>query len=179
MEFNYKKSAIILDLLYGLFLLLFTTWISFWVIRKSILEWNEMSLAKIIFSYTFILLFIFITYLNLGLALMRKKYYLLNKTFDTEFDTKKREIRITDKRNNKLKTIDFEEIKTVELYYSWNDTPFSSDLGYSKLILRNDSPIIITQNNVNQYIISKALKSKVILNKSQFSNNFNIKELLN
>lgn len=110
---------------------------------------------------------------------MRKKYYLLNKTFDTEFDTKKREIRITDKRNNKLKTIDFEEIKAVELYYSWNDTPFSSDLGYSKLILRNDSPIIITQNNVNQYIISKALKSKVILNKSQFSNNFNIKELLN
>lgn len=179
MGFNYKKSTIILDLLYGFFLLLFTIWISFWIIRKFILEWNETSLFKILFGSSFILLFILITYQYLGFGLIRRKYYLLNKIFNIEFDTKKSQIRITDKRNNKLEIIDFEDIKAVELYYSWNDTPFSSDLGYSKLILRNDSPIIITQSNVNQYIISKALKSKVILNKSRFSNNFNIKQLLN
>jgi len=179
MGVNYRKSTIILDLLYGFFLLLFTIWISFWVIRKSILEWDEISLFKVVFSYTFILLFIFITYKYLGLGVIRRKYYLLNKIFSIEFDTKKSQIIITDKRNNKLKIIDFEDIKAVELYYSWNTTPFSSDLGYSKLILRNDSIIIITQNNVNQYIISKALKSKVILNKSRFSNNFSIKQLLN
>lgn len=179
MDFSYKKSTIALDILYGLFLLLFTVWISFWVIRKSILEWNEMSLPKIVFSYTFILLFILITYQYLSLALIRRKYYIINKTFDTEFDTEKREIRITDKRNNNLKIFNFEDIKAVELYYSWNDTPFSSDLGYSKLILKNHNPIIITQNNVNQYIVYKAFKSKVILNKSRFVNNFDIKQLLN
>src|SRR5690606_26516440 len=116
---------------------------------------------------TFALLFILITYQNLGLGLIRRKYYLLNKILNIEFDTKKREIRITDIRNNNLKIVNFEEIKDVELYYSWNDTPFSSDLAYSKFILKNDNPIIITQNNVNQYIIYKALKSKVILNKSR------------
>ena len=162
MDFSYKKRTITLDILYGLFLLLFTVWISFLVIRKSILEWDEISFLKIVFSYTFILLFILITYQYLSLALIRRKYYLLNKIFKIEFDNEKREIRITDKRNNKLKIFNFEEIKAVELYYSWNSTPFSSDLGYSKLILKNSNPIIIiTQNNVNQHIVYKALKVKL------------------
>ena len=162
MDFSYKKRTIKLDILYGLFLLLFTVWISFLVIRKSILEWDEISFLKIVFSYTFILLFILITYQYLSLALIRRKYYLLNKIFKIEFDNEKREIRITDKRNNKLKIFNFEEIKAVELYYSWNSTPFSSDLGYSKLILKNSNPIIIiTQNNVNQHIVYKALKVKL------------------
>jgi len=179
MDFSYKKSTIALNILYGLFLLLFTVCISFWVIRKSILEWDETPLFKIIFGYTFIILFTLITYQYLSLALIRRKYYLLNKTFNIEFDTKKREIRITDKRNNNLKIFNFEDIKTVELYYSWNSTPFSSDLGYSKLTIKNDNPIIITQNNINQYIVYKAFKSIVILNKSRFVNNFDIKQLLN
>lgn len=179
MDFSYKKSTIALDILYGLFLLLFTLWISFWVIRKSILEWDEISFLKIVFSYTFILLFILITYQYLSLVLIRRKYYLLNKIFKIEFDTEKREIRITNKRNNSLKGFNFEEIKAVELHYSWNNTLFSSDLGYSKLILKNDSSIIITQNNVNQYIVYKAFKSKVILNKSRFANNFILKQHFN
>lgn len=179
MDFSYKKRTITLNILYGLFFLLFTIWISFWVIRKFILEWDEISSLKIIFSSTFILLFILITYQYLSLALIRRKYYLLNKIFKIEFDTEKREIRITDKRNNNLKGFNFEDIKAVELYYSWNNTLFSSDLGYSKLILKNDSSIIMTQNNVNQYIVYKAFKSKVILNKSRFANNFNLKQHFN
>jgi len=67
---------------------------------------------------------------------------------------------------------DFDKIKAVELYYSWNSNAFSSDLGYSKIVIEdNAEPILITQNNINQYYIYKAFKNKVTVNKSKFANN--------
>src|SRR5690606_14823828 len=99
MEYEYKKSSIKSHILVGLFSLLFTLYISFWIIRTTILKWNEFSTTKIAFGFSFIILLSLLTYQFLGIPIIRRKYYLLNKTFNIEFDTDKREIRITDKRN--------------------------------------------------------------------------------
>lgn len=179
MEFKYKKKSILSSIIFGIFFLLLSIWISFWIIRKTILEWNDLPFSKIAFGLSFIFILYGLTYLILGIPIIRQKYYLLNKQFNIEFDTKKCEIRVTDKRNNKSSIFSFEDVKFVELYYSWN-TGFTSDLGYSKLILRNNRPpIIITQNNVNQHFIYKIFKNKITINKNRFANNFNLKQLLN
>ncbi|PRB86665.1 hypothetical protein CQ022_10550 [Chryseobacterium culicis] len=137
-----------------------------------ILEWNDVSLSNI-FSFTIpIFLFSFLTYLFLGTALIRRKYYLKNLREEVRIDPLEKQIIVLDKRSRKERKIDFEKIKAVELYYSWNSNAFSSDLGYSKIVIENNAePILITQNNINQYHIYKAFKNKVTINKSRFVNN--------
>ena len=79
---------------------------------------------------------------------------------------------VTDKTTKTEKTIKPENVKAVEIYTSWNTNPFSSDLGYSKLIMRdsNSSVIIITQNMLHQMKIKKLFKKKITKEKSRFMN---------
>ncbi|MDH1881290.1 hypothetical protein [Empedobacter sp. GD03797] len=89
-----------------------------------------------------------------------------------KIDKLTKKIIITNKKNNSKTEIDFSEVESVELFYSWNTNLFSKDLGFSKINIKNHKkPLIITQNNINQYHIYKLFKNKVIKNKTKFMNN--------
>ncbi|QQY33778.1 hypothetical protein [Chryseobacterium gleum] len=142
------------------------------ILRNISREWNTLSLSKIFSSTIPVFLFSFLTYLFLGTALIRRKYYLQNLKEEAKIDPLEKQIIILDKQSRKERRIDFNKVKAVELYYSWNSNAFSSDLGYSKIVLEdNAKPVLITQNNINQYYIYKAFKNKVTVNKSRFANN--------
>lgn len=168
MEFDYKKNKILADLIVGFIFLLFTLFISILILRTLILEWNEFTNSIIVFAIISICLFSFLTYLYLGTAIVRYKYFKLNNKEEIKLDKLDEKIIVLDKLNNKETEINFKNVKSVELYYSWNTNPFSSDLGYCKLNIENSNPIIVTQNNLNQYHIYKSFKNKVIKNKSKF-----------
>ena len=174
MEFEYKKYKILTDLIFGSLLLVFTIFITIMILRTMILDWSQFTKSKIIFAIASICLFSFLTYLYLGTAIVRYKYFKLNNKVDVKLDKQNQKIIILDKQNNKQTEINFENVKSVELYYSWNTNPFSSDLGYSKLNIENSNPIIVTQNNLNQYHIYKSFKNKVTKNKSNFLNTIKI-----
>ncbi|EFK32937.1 Uncharacterised protein [Chryseobacterium gleum] len=172
MEFEYKKNKILGNLILGYFYLCFTIFITVMILRNISREWNTLSLSKIFSSTIPVFLFSFLTYLFLGTALIRRKYYLQNLKEEAKIDPLEKQIIILDKQSRKERRIDFNKVKAVELYYSWNSNAFSSDLGYSKIVLEdNAKPVLITQNNINQYYIYKAFKNKVTVNKSRFANN--------
>ncbi|QBJ86514.1 hypothetical protein DDI74_09685 [Chryseobacterium gleum] len=172
MEFEYKKNKILGNLILGYFYLCFTIFITVMILRNISREWNTLSLSKIFSSTIPVFLFSFLTYLFLGTALIRRKYYLQNLKEEAKIDPLEKQIIVLDKQSRKERRIDFNKVKAVELYYSWNSNAFSSDLGYSKIVLEdNAKPVLITQNNINQYYIYKAFKNKVTVNKSRFANN--------
>ncbi len=171
MEFEYKKNKILGNLILGYFYLCFTIFITVMILRNISLEWNTLSLSKIFSSTIPVFLFSFLTYLFLGTAMIRRKYYLQNLKEETKIDTLEKQIIVLDKQNRKERKIDFDKIKAVELYYSWNSNAFSSDLGYSKMMVEgNAEPVLVTHNNINQYHIYKVFKNKVTVNKSRFAN---------
>lgn len=172
MEFEYKKNKILGNLILGYFYLCFTIFITVMILRNISREWNTLSLSKIFSSIIPVFLFSFLTYLFLGTALIRRKYYLQNLKEEAKIDPLEKQIIVLDKQSRKGRRIDFNKVKAVELYYSWNSNAFSSDLGYSKIVLEDHAkPVLITQNNINQYYIYKAFKNKVTVNKSRFANN--------
>lgn len=172
MEFEYKKNKILGNLILGYFYLCFTIFITVMILRNISREWNTLSLSKIFSSIIPVFLFSFLTYLFLGTALIRRKYYLQNLKEEAKIDPLEKQIIVLDKQSRKGRRIDFNKVKAVELYYSWNSNAFSSDLGYSKIVLGDHAkPVLITQNNINQYYIYKAFKNKVTVNKSRFANN--------
>lgn len=153
-ESEYKKRAIIIDLCYGFFLVLFGLFLLIMVIRKTILEW-EISQLNEMFRSWWVLLFIiaifFYGYLFIRPALVRYVYYKLNQKEEIQIDTENKLILILDKIKKTRKEIKFVAVKSVEVYCPWNFVNVS-DLGYTKLVLENDSnPIIITQRNIAQY----------------------------
>lgn len=138
--------------------------------RKLILDWEEVKISNLIFIISFALILIVLNYQFLGMAMIRNSYYQLNLRQEVKLDLQNKKIILINKINNTKKQIDFSRVKSVELYYSWNIAN-SSDLGYAKINLENsDKPIIVTQNNINQYHIYKAFKNKVIKNKSSYAN---------
>ena len=171
MEYTYKKKEIFINIIYGYFLLAFTIFLLVMVSRKMIIDWENFKLPKILFAYSFVILFGALTYQNLGVALIRKKYFLLNQEKEVSLDLLRKQIIITNKLTRTNEKISFERVKKVELYYSWNANHFSSDLGYSKIFIDNTyEPIIITQNNINQFEIYKLFKDKITKTIYRFAN---------
>lgn len=171
MEYTYKKKDIFIDIIYGYFLLAFTIFLLVMVSRKMIIDWEDIKLPKILFAYSSVILFGLLTYQNLGVALIRKKYFLLNLEKEISLDLFRKQIIITNKINRTTEKVSFDRVNKVELYYSWNVHHFSSDLGYSKIFTDNiNEPIIITQNNINQFEISKLFKDKITKTKYRFAN---------
>lgn len=171
MEFKYKKSRISADLIFGVLFLIITVFIVVMISRKLILDWEEMKIFNLILIMWFVLMLGVFNYQFLGIAMIRNSYYRLNLRREVKLDVQNRKIILINKINNTEKQIDFSRVKSIELYYSWNTAYVSSDLGYTKINLENsDKPIIVTQNNINQYHIYKAFKDKVIKNKSRYAN---------
>ena len=175
MEFEYKKSKIIGDLLIGCLFSIFTIFISIMILHTMINNWNEYQAQKILFSFISIVLFSTLTYFILGSALIRNRYYKQNLKEEIKINAQKKKIIVTNRLNLTETEIHFNDIESVELYYSWNTNTFSSDLGYSKLnLFGKKNSIIITQNKLNQNEIYKLFKSKVIKNKSNFMNSLKL-----
>ncbi len=172
MEYEYNKNKIRTDLIFGFIMLLFSTFITVMIFRKMFLNLNDFHFGKIIFALTSIILFSILAYLFLGTSIIRNKYFKLNQIEEVKIDKLTKKIIITNKKNNNKTEIDFSEVESVELFYSWNTNSFSKDLGFSKINIKNHKkPLIITQNNINQYHIYKLFKNKVIKNKTKFMNN--------
>lgn len=170
MESEYKRNKIIFNLIYGYFFLGFTIVVSLMLLRKFLISPEYFNFSKIIFSFTAILLLSFLTFLFLRTSLIRKKYYQNNLKYFLELDNTNKVLIIHSEQKSISKYIHFDDVKSVELYYSWNTNPFSSDLGYSKIMLNNGDFLFATQNNINQYHIYKAFKDRISVNKSRFSN---------
>ena len=174
MEFEYKKSKIFGDLLFGFLFLMFTIFISLMILRTNIINWNEFQIEKRLFSIISIGLFSFLTYLILRAAIIRKSYYRQNQKEEIKINIQSKKVIVVNRLNLRENEIHFDEIESVELYYSWNTNTSSSDLGYSKLnLFKKENSIIITQNNLSQNKIYKIFKNKVVKNKSNFMNSLN------
>ncbi|MFK8281058.1 MULTISPECIES: hypothetical protein [Capnocytophaga] len=160
MSEEYKKSGIITDIIIGLFFLCFLLFLTIMIVRSIIIDADYENEGKLIMSFLFILLWSGITYTYLKIPLVRYKYYKHNLEQETKINTLEKKIIIIHKKDNKREEIGFEQVHSVELYYSWNTTSFSSDLGYSQLNLKNGRKIIITQNRIDQYHIYRTFKDK-------------------
>ena len=97
MEYTYKKKEIFINIIYGYFLLAFTIFLLVMVSHKMIIDWENFKLPKILFAYSFVILFGVLTYQNLGVALIRKKYFLLNQEKEVSLDLLRKQIIITNK----------------------------------------------------------------------------------
>ena len=121
-----------------------------------------------IFGYGFVALFGFISYLYLTTALYRKKYREISEGIKANIVNGKL-ILINDRKNTNQE-IENTNVKNVELYYSWNTNPFSSDLGYSKITLNDNSNVFLVSDTINQWEIGTLFKTKVSIEKNRFMN---------
>jgi hypothetical protein len=120
MEYTYKKKEIFINIIYGYFLLAFTIFLLVMISRKMIIDWENFKLPKILFAYSFVILFGALTYQNLGVALIRKKYFLLNQEKKVSLDLLRKQIIITNKltQRNKLQ-LTFLKKQTKKLKVSY------------------------------------------------------------
>jgi len=155
-----KKASLWFDIGIGI---LFSGFTIFIFIMISISE----SPNKI-FGYGFVALFGFISYLYLTTALYRKKYREISEGIKANIVNGKL-ILINDRKNTNQE-IENTNVKNVELYYSWNTNPFSSDLGYSKITLNDNSNVFLVSDTINQWEIGTLFKTKVSIEKNRFMN---------
>lgn len=121
-----------------------------------------------IFGYGFVTIFGFISYLCLITALYRKKYRKISEGIKANIVNRK--LIILNEKENTTQEIENLNVKNVELYYSWNTNPFSSDLGYSKIILNDNSNVFLVSDTINQWKIREIFKTKVSIEKNRFMN---------
>ena len=159
-NFTLKKASLWFDIGIGI---IFTGFTIFIFIMVSINE-NPNKL----FGYGFVALFGFISYLYLTTALYRKKYRKVSDGIKAKIDNGKL-ILINDKKKT-TQLIENQIVKNVELYYSWNTNPFSSDLGYSKITLNDNSDVFLVSDTINQWEIGTLFKTKVSIEKNRFMN---------
>ena len=126
--------------------------------------------ANILVGMLTISMFYFISYLFIATALCRLEYDVVEKNRYITLNKNMKNITVIDRKTKNKETLNHESIKNIELYYSWNTNPFSSDLGYTKFTMTNERIIYITQDIVHQSEIQNIFKNKVIKEKSKFMN---------
>lgn len=157
-----KNIENILTLGIGILMLLFSVYLS---IHMVISKTENYGLALAMIG-----LFCCLSYLHITNSLIRFQYQRITKSNHVLVDTQEKHIIVSDIKSGKTITITNETITAVALYYSWNSNPFSSDLGYSKIILQNNDTVYITQSMVNQETIQSLFKTKVVHTKYRFMN---------
>ncbi|WP_301162016.1 hypothetical protein [uncultured Winogradskyella sp.] len=117
-----------------------------------------------------LIIFYWLSYLFIATSLIRMEYRKSEKGINIKINNEDKQLVIKNTGNGKSEVINNDNVKSIELYYSWNTNPFSSDLGYSKIMLNNDSKIFITQDKISQAEIKSLFRKKVKKEKSQFMN---------
>jgi hypothetical protein len=123
-----------------------------------------------IWTYGFLVLWFFVSYINIQPPLYRIKYRAINKDLILTVDKQNRTLSLVNEKTGKQSFINRDNVKGIELYTSWNTNPISSDLGYSKIILNDNSAIILTSSLISQWEIKYLFKNKVTKEKSRFMN---------
>ncbi len=159
---NFKKLRNILNLGIGILFLSFSLFLTVKIV--------QITSGKLTLAYISLIIFYWLSYLFLSTALIRIQYRNSEKGINIFIDDVEKNLTLKNSENGKIDVINNELVKTVELYYSWNTNPFSSDLGYSKITLKNNSNIFITQNKVSQSEIKSLFRKKVVKDKSRFMN---------
>jgi len=111
--------------------------------------------------------FFFLGYLFISTAICRFQYDRLENKRKVKGDIKNRELRIMNSDNNVI-LLNRDNVDAVELYYSWNTNPFSSDLGFSKIFLKDGSIEFVTQGELSQFQIEKIFGRITTEKKSKF-----------
>lgn len=114
--------------------------------------------------------FYWLSYLFLSTALIRISYFNFEKSNEIEINEINKEIIFLNKSTGKKRRISRELIEKIELFFSWNTNPFSSDLGYSKITLNDGTKVFITQYMVPQADVRCLFKYKVKKVKHRFMN---------
>ena len=112
---------------------------------------------------------IFIVLINIQPVRCRIQYKTYDKDKIVRLDKAEKKISVTTKGQEEIQ-ITGDEVKEVELFYSWNTNPITSDLGYSKIKLNDGRTIILTQLTIDQSIIKSMFRDKVVREKTRFMN---------
>jgi len=157
-----KKISEGFDLITGLIFTGFAFYLTIMVILSD-------STNKLI-GYLFLVIWYIISYLCLSTALYRLRYRMVSKGLEVIVDRKNKTLNLLNHLNGTHQTIDKSIIKEIEVYYSWNTTPFSSDLGYSKITLEDNSKVFLTSTVLSQSTVESLFKAKVSKVKTRFMN---------
>jgi hypothetical protein len=161
---NFKYIGNLLMILVGFCFLGLAVFITVKIISDDFLD------IPIIGQLLFPIPFYMLGYLFSMSSYCRIQYATVEKGKNVILCGAKKKLIITDTTTKTEKTIKPENVRAVEIYTSWNTNPFSSDLGYSKLILNDSSIIIITQKMLHELHIEKLFKKKITKEKSRFMN---------
>ncbi|WP_378176681.1 hypothetical protein [Aquimarina sp. SS2-1] len=128
------------------------------------------SSENLILTLFALIVFYWLSYLFIASSLIRVNYRKSEQGIDILIDNAQKHLTYINNKKVEKDVITNESVKAIELYYSWNTHPFTSDLGYSKIILKDDTNIFITQDKLSQYEIKSIFKNKVTKEKTQFMN---------
>ncbi len=159
---NIKNFGNILTLGIGILIFSFSVFLTIKIAQNSS---GNLTLALIS-----LIGFYWLSYLFLATSLIRMEYRKSEQGIIILINNEEKQLIIKNTENGKSEVINNDLVKAVELYYSWNTNPFSSDLGYSKITLNNNLDILITQDKVSQAEIKGLFRKKVIKEKSRFMN---------
>lgn len=121
-------------------------------------------------GYIFLPIWYLFTYLCIATAVYRLEYRKVSNDFSVTVDRKNKSLTLINNSDGTTQIIDKSVIKEVEVYHSWNTSPFSSDLGYSKLTMADDSKVFLTRSMVNQSTVNNLFKPKVRKVRTRFMN---------
>jgi hypothetical protein len=111
--------------------------------------------------------FSFLGYLFISTAICRFQYDKLENKRKVQVDINNKHLRIINSEHNYV-VLNRDNVDAVELYYSWNTNPFSSDLGFSKIFLKDDSIEYITQCEIPQSEVKQIFGRIATEKKSKF-----------
>jgi len=157
-----KKISNSFDLIMGLIFTGFAFWLTIMVILSD-------STNKLI-GYVFLAIWYTTSYLCLSTALYRLRYEKVSQGLEVSVNRKNKNLTLLNHLEGTTQTIDKSIIKDIEVYYSWNTNPFSSDLGYSKVTLADNSKVFLTSSVVGQSTVESLFKAKVSKVKTRFMN---------
>ncbi len=132
-----------------------------------LLFWFLVNPPDQLFGYLFLLIWGFVSYIQLKAGLIRRTHLTLANSIEI---LKISEEFLSFKKQGTPEVINQENLKCLDLYYSWNTSPFSSDLQYAEFELKNGQIIIIPDRAIEIYRLESVFQKKTRYKKNRFMN---------
>jgi hypothetical protein len=110
------------------------------------------------------------SYLLIQSSRYNLQYKQNDKNKSVIVDDKARSLTIIDEKLGTKNTVTSNDIESIELYYSSSLNDMVCDLGYSKIILKNGSNIVVTQHTIGPLEIEHLFGDKVTQTKKATMN---------
>lgn len=121
-----------------------------------------------VFSFIAFAAMLFVALINIQPARGRFQYQFYDKDKIVHLNKSDKTILVKSVTSAKEIQLNTDNVKEVELYFSWNTMPITSDLGYSKIKLSDEQTVVLTQMTIDQSIIKSLFHDKVIKEKTRF-----------